>query len=160
MGAENGVPRKAAERAARLRALIEEHNHRYYVLDAPSISDAEFDALFRELEALEREYPALASADSPTRRVGDAPVTTFETVTHRVPMLSLNNAFSDEEAESFDRRVRELLGVGEVDYEVEPKFDGLAVGITYRQGALKVGATRGDGASGEDVTANLRTINA
>jgi len=160
MGAENGVPRKAAERAARLRALIEEHNHRYYVLDAPSISDAEFDALFRELEALEREYPALASADSPTRRVGDAPVTTFETVTHRVPMLSLNNAFSDEEAESFDRRVRELLGVGEIDYEVEPKFDGLAVGITYRQGALKVGATRGDGASGEDVTANLRTINA
>ena len=160
MGAENGVPRKAAERAARLRALIEEHNHRYYVLDAPSISDAEFDALFRELEALEREYPALASADSPTRRVGDAPVTTFETVTHRVPMLSLNNAFSDEEAESFDRRVRELLGVGEIDYEVEPKFDGLAVGITYRRGALKVGATRGDGASGEDVTANLRTINA
>jgi len=160
MGAENGVPRKAAERAARLRALIEEHNHRYYVLDAPTISDAEFDAFFRELEALEREYPALASADSPTRRVGDAPVTTFETVTHRVPMLSLNNAFSDEEAESFDRRVRELLGVGEIDYEVEPKFDGLAVGITYRRGALKVGATRGDGASGEDVTANLRTINA
>jgi len=160
MGAESGVPRKAAERAGRLRALIEEHNHRYYVLDAPTISDAEFDSLFRELEALEREYPALASADSPTRRVGDAPVTTFETVTHRVPMLSLNNAFSDEEAESFDRRVRELLGVDEVDYEVEPKFDGLAVGITYRQGALNVGATRGDGASGEDVTANLRTINA
>ncbi|HEX7272344.1 MAG TPA: NAD-dependent DNA ligase LigA [Casimicrobiaceae bacterium] len=160
MGAESGVPRKAAERAARLRALVEEHNHRYHVLDAPTISDAEFDSLFRELEALEREYPTLASADSPTRRVGDAPVTTFETVTHRVPMLSLNNAFSDEEAESFDRRVRELLGVDEVDYEVEPKFDGLAVGITYRQGALKVGATRGDGASGEDVTANLRTINA
>jgi DNA ligase (NAD+) len=160
MGAEHGVPRKAAERAARLRAAIEEHNHRYYVLDAPTISDAEYDAMFRELEALESEHPALASADSPTRRVGGAPVAAFEAVTHRVPMLSLNNAFSDEEAQSFDRRVRELLGVEEVDYEVEPKFDGLAVAITYREGALKVGATRGDGTSGEDVTANLRTIGA
>jgi len=154
------VPRKAAERAARLRADIEQHNRRYYVEDAPTISDAEYDALFRELEALEREYPSLVSADSPTQRVGGAPVAAFEAVTHRVPMLSIANAFTTEEAESFDRRIREALGVDVVDYEAEPKFDGLAVSLAYESGVLKGGGTRGDGYTGENVTANLKTIGA
>ena len=152
------VPRKAAERAARLRKLLEEHNYRYYALDAPSVSDAEFDALFRELQRLESEYPALVTADSPTQRVGGQPVSAFKAVTHRVPMLSLNNALSDEEADAFDRRVREALDVEAVEYEVEPKFDGLAVSLAYERGAFKGGGTRGDGVTGEDVTPNLKTI--
>ena len=155
-----GVPRRAAERAAKLRAALEEHNYRYYVLDAPSIDDAEYDALFRELQALEREHPALATADSPTQRVGGAPAAEFEAVPHRVPMLSLNNAFTAEEAGAFDRRVREALGVDSVAYAVEPKFDGLAVGLVYEAGLFTLGATRGDGYVGENVTANLRTIKA
>jgi len=158
MGAS--VPRKAAERAVRLRALIEEHNHRYYVLDQPTVSDAEYDALFRELQSLESEYPALATPDSPTQRVGGEAASAFEAVTHRVPMLSINNAFSEAEAESFDRRVREALGVGAIEYEVEPKFDGLAVSLAYQRGAFKGGGTRGDGYTGEDVTSNLKTIGA
>ena len=152
------VPRKAAAQAARLRAAIEEHNYRYYVQDAPTISDAEYDALFLELEALERDYPALASADSPTQRVGGPPVSAFEAVTHRVPMLSIANAFTAEEAQAFDRRVREALDVDEVEYEAEPKFDGLAVSLAYERGSLKGGGTRGDGYTGENVTANLKTI--
>jgi DNA ligase (NAD+) len=155
-----GVPRKAAERAAKLRAALEEHNYRYYVLDAPTIDDAEYDALFHELQALEREHPALATADSPTQRVGGAPAAEFEPVPHRVPMLSLNNAFTTEEAGAFDRRVREALGVDSVAYAVEPKFDGLAVGLVYEAGLFTLGATRGDGYVGENVTANLRTIKA
>jgi len=152
------VPAGAAGRVAELRRDIEAHNHRYYVLDAPSVSDAEYDGLFRELQALEAQFPALATPDSPTRRVGGAPATEFEAVTHRLPMLSLNNAFTDEEVESFDRRVREGLGVAEVVYSVEPKFDGLAINLTYEDGVFTGGATRGDGASGENVTANLRTV--
>jgi DNA ligase (NAD+) len=155
-----GVPRKVAERAAKLRAALEKHNYRYYVLDAPTIDDAEYDALFRELQALEREHPALASADSPTQRVGGAPAVQFDAVTHRVPMLSLANAFTVEEAGAFDRRVREALGVERVDYAVEPKFDGLAVSLVYEGGWLTLGATRGDGYVGENVTANLKTVNA
>jgi DNA ligase (NAD+) len=155
-----GPPRKAAERAAKLRKLLEEHNHRYYALDAPTISDAEYDALFRELQALEREHPALATADSPTQRVSGEPVSAFEPVTHRVPMLSLNNAFADEEVEAFDRRAREALGADAIEYEVEPKFDGLAVSLAYERGSFTGGATRGDGYTGENVTANLKTINA
>jgi DNA ligase (NAD+) len=155
-----GVPRRAAERAAKLRAALEEHNYRYYVLDEPSIDDAEYDALFRELQALEREHPALATADSPTQRVGGAPAAEFEAVPHRVPMLSLNNAFTAEEAGAFDRRVREALGVDSVAYAVEPKFDGLAVGLVYEAGLFTLGATRGDGYVGENVTANLRTVKA
>jgi DNA ligase (NAD+) len=155
-----GVPRNAAERAAKLRAALEEHNYRYYVLDAPTIDDAEYDALFRELQALEREHPVLATADSPTQRVGGEPAANFDAVTHRVPMLSLNNAFTTEEAGAFDRRVREALGVERVAYAVEPKFDGLAVTLVYEQRLFTLGATRGDGYVGENVTANLRTINA
>ena len=160
MSSVASVPRKTAERAARLRAALEQHNYRYYVEDAPTISDAEYDALFRELEAIEREYPLLASADSPTQRVGGQPVSAFEPVTHRVPMLSIGNAFSAEEAEGFDRRVREALGVDAVEYEAEPKFDGLAVSLAYERGTLKGGGTRGDGYTGENVTANLKTIGA
>ncbi len=154
------VPRKASARAAELRAALEEHNYRYYVLDAPTIDDAQYDVLFRELQALEREYPALASADSPTQRVGAEPAAEFEAVTHRVAMLSLGNAFSAEEVSAFDRRVREALGIAEVTYEVEPKFDGLAVNLVYEHGLFTLGATRGDGYVGENVTANVRTVHA
>ena len=160
MTAVAGVPRKAAGRAAELRAALDEHNHRYYVEDAPTISDAEYDALFRELQALERDHPSLATPDSPTQRVGGAPVSAFEPVTHRVPMLSLSNAFGDDEVGAFDRRVRESLGNDAAEYEVEPKFDGLAVSLAYERGALKGGGTRGDGYTGENVTANLKTIGA
>jgi len=155
-----GVPRKAIERAAKLRAALEEHNYRYYVLDAPAIDDAEYDALFRELDALEKEYPGLATADSPTQRVGGAPAADFEPVTHRVPMLSLANAFTADEAGAFDRRIRDALKVDEIVYAVEPKFDGLAVSLVYESGLFTLGATRGDGLVGENVTANLRTVKA
>ncbi len=132
--------------------------YRYYVLDAPTIPDAEYDELFRELVELETAYPELASADSPTRRVGGAPLEEFPQVTHRTPMLSLNNAFTEEDAAGFDRRVREALGKDEVEYAMEPKFDGLAISLLYDRGRLVQGATRGDGYTGEDVTANLRTV--
>jgi len=155
-----GVPPFVAARAAELKREIAAHDYRYYVLDAPTISDAEYDRLFRELVDLEARHPALVTADSPTQRVGGAPAAAFETVAHRVPMLSLNNAFSDAEAEAFDRRVREGLGVDSVEYAVEPKFDGLAISLTYADGRFAIGATRGDGTSGENVTANLRTVGA
>ncbi len=148
----------AAKRIAHLRAEIEKHNHQYYVLNDPLISDAEFDAMFRELQTLEAQYPELATADSPTQRVGATPLKSFAEVVHRSPMLSLNNAFDDEEVRSFDARVREVLGVTVVEYAVEPKFDGLAITLTYRDGMFVQGATRGDGSMGEDVTQNLRTV--
>jgi len=154
------APAAARARAEELRRQIREHDHRYYVLDAPTIPDAEYDALFRELAALEDTYPSLGTPDSPTQRVGGKPAAAFETVTHRVPMLSLNNAFEDAEAEAFDRRVRELLHAERVRYACEPKFDGLAVSLLYEKGRFAVGATRGDGTSGENVTANLRTVQA
>jgi DNA ligase (NAD+) len=150
--------RAAAARAKALRASLEEANYRYYVLDAPTISDAEYDRLFRELQALEAEHPALATPDSPTARVGAAPLEAFGSVRHRVPMLSLNNAFADDEVEAFDRRAREALESEAVEYACEPKFDGLAVSLAYEHGHLARGATRGDGYEGEDVTANLRTV--
>ncbi|HEY9380423.1 MAG TPA: NAD-dependent DNA ligase LigA [Burkholderiales bacterium] len=152
------IPAEIRTQATRLRDEIEAHNHRYYVLDAPSISDAEYDALFRELQALEARYPELISPDSPTQRVGATPLTAFTPVRHRLPMLSLNNAFSDEDIEAFDRRVRDTLGIDMVTYYCEPKFDGLAISLSYEQGRLVQGATRGDGYTGEDVTANLRTV--
>ena len=153
-------PDNAIRRVATLRAEIEGHDYHYYVEDAPSVSDAQYDALFRELQALESLHPELVTPDSPTQRVGGKVAGAFEAVLHRAPMLSLNNAFSDDEVEGFDRRVREALGVDSVEYAVEPKFDGLAISLVYEQGALTVGATRGDGESGENVTANLRTIGA
>ena len=148
----------AAERCAYLRAEIEHHNIRYYQLDDPLISDAEYDALFRELQNIEAQHPGLATADSPTHRVGSKPLKQFAEVQHRTPMLSLNNAFSEEEVRAFDERVRDGLGFEQVEYAVEPKFDGLAITLTYVDGIFVQGATRGDGSVGEDVTENLRTV--
>ena len=146
------------KKAQKLRQSIERHNRLYYLEDAPEITDAEYDALFRELQALEAEHPELRSPDSPTQRVGGAPLPQFAEVRHRAPMLSISNAFQEEDVRAFDRRMREALGVEEVEYATEPKFDGLAVSLVYRDGILAQGATRGDGAIGEDVTANLRTV--
>jgi len=156
------VRSEAAQRAHELRRLIDEANYRYYVLDAPTIPDAEYDRLLRELQDLETAHPELLSPDSPTQRVGAFPAKTFAEVTHAVPMLSLNNAFSEAEVAAFDRRAREGLGrEGEdIEYAVEPKFDGLAIALHYRNGLFVQGATRGDGYTGEDVTANLRTVKA
>lgn len=145
-------------RAIALREAISEHNYRYYVLDDPSISDADYDRLFRELEQLEETYPELAEPSSPTRRVGGAPAGHFAPVSHRKPMLSLGNAFSEEEIVSFERRVRAALERGDIAYHAELKLDGLAISLTYEKGTLVRGATRGDGFTGEDVTLNLRTI--
>jgi DNA ligase (NAD+) len=146
------------ERASWLRGELERHNNLYYVRDAPEITDAEYDALFRELSALEAQHAELAAEDSPTRRIGGAPLPEFAEVRHRVPMLSLGNAFDEDEVRAFDRRVREALEVEEVEYAVEPKLDGLAISLVYRNAVFAQGATRGDGATGEDVTPNLRTV--
>ncbi|MEO6145921.1 MAG: NAD-dependent DNA ligase LigA, partial [Sulfuriferula sp.] len=154
------VSNEISVRAHQLREQIEYHNYRYYALDEPAIPDAEFDRLLRELQALEAQYPQLVTPDSPTQRVGVAPATAFSKVTHRVPMLSLNNAFNDTEIEAFDRRCRELTGLPKIEYAVEPKFDGLAITLSYAHGRFVQGATRGDGYTGEDVTGNLRTIRA
>src|SRR5512147_1580998 len=154
------VPKQARDRAEHLRREIERHNYLYYVRDQPEITDAEFDRLFAELAGLEARYPALASPDSPTQRVGAAPLPQFADVVHRTPMLSLSNAFSEDEVRAFDRRVCEALGTEAVEYAMEPKFDGLAISLSYRDGVFAQGATRGDGATGEDVTPNLRTVRA
>ncbi|KIN90492.1 NAD-dependent DNA ligase LigA [Thauera sp. SWB20] len=156
----------AAARAAALRAEIARHDHAYYVLDAPTIPDAEYDRLFRELQAIERAYPALRSADSPTQRVGGKALAQFATVRHRVPMLSISTE-TDTEASgafAFDARVRRALGLDEDDaavaYAAELKFDGLAISLRYEDGVLVQAATRGDGETGEDVTSNVRTVKA
>jgi len=149
---------KLEKKVEKLRQALERHNRLYYVEDAPEITDAEYDALFRELQALEAEHPKLRTPDSPTQRVGGTPLAQFAEVRHRTPMLSIGNAFDEEEVRAFDKRMREALEVGGVEYAAEPKFDGLAVSLTYRDGVLAQGATRGDGTSGEEVTANLRTV--
>ena len=150
---------RAAERIARLRKSIDEHNRRYYVENAPTISDREFDALMEELARLEREFPELDDPDSPTHRVGGEPLAAFRTVAHAVPMLSLQNTYSEDEVRDFDRRTRNALGIeGEIAYVVELKIDGVAIALHYRDGRFVLGLTRGDGFSGDDVTANLRTI--
>ncbi len=148
----------AQQRAAELRQLLEHHNQLYYGLDAPEIGDAEYDRLFSELQQLEAEYPALKTPDSPTQRVGGAPSPAFAPIRHRQPMLSLRKADDEAALYDFDRRVREVLLKGKVDYIAEPKLDGLAVSLIYENGVLVQGATRGDGETGEDITANLRTI--
>ncbi len=147
-----------AARIAELRRLIEDANYRYYVLDDPSIPDAEYDRLMRELEALEAAHPEFADPASPTQRVGNAPSSAFAEVRHAIPMLSLGNAFSDEEVADFVRRIEERLERGEPVFSVEPKLDGLAISLRYERGMFVRGATRGDGSTGEDVTANLRTV--
>ena len=148
----------AEQKVRKLRETIERNNRLYYVEDAPEITDAEYDALFRELQELEERHPELRRPDSPTQRVGGAPLSEFAEVRHRAPMLSINNAFEEEEVRNFDKRARETLGVESVEYAADPKFDGLAISLTYRDGAFVQGATRGDGTTGEDVTANLRTV--
>ncbi len=157
----------AAERIAELRSEIDAHNYRYYVLDEPSVPDAEYDRLFNELKALEAEHPELVTPESPTQRVGGAALAAFGQVRHEVPMLSLGNAFEEQDLLDFDRRVREgldlpagdLFGDGAaVEYSCEPKLDGLAVSLLYENGHLVRGATRGDGSTGEDISANVRTV--
>lgn len=143
---------------AQLRDEINHHNYQYYVLDAPQIPDAEYDQLMRKLEALEKEAPELITADSPTQRVGAKPQAGFDEVVHAVAMLSLDNAFSDEEMRLFDKRLRERLAVDTVTYCAEPKLDGLAVSLRYEDGRLIRAATRGDGRVGEEITQNIRTI--
>jgi DNA ligase (NAD+) len=153
------VTRDATGRAAELRAQIAHHDYRYHVLDDPEVPDAEYDRLVRELLEIEKEHPELVAPDSPSQRVGARPAAGFATLEHRIPMLSLDNAFSDEDVVAFDRRVRERLALEtDVPYSVEPKIDGLAVAVTWEDGVMVRAATRGDGARGEDVTANVRTI--
>ncbi|MCM1129164.1 MAG: NAD-dependent DNA ligase LigA [Alistipes senegalensis] len=152
------VPDALQERAAWLRRELNRHNYAYYVLDAPVIPDAEYDRLFRELQEMEAAHPELLSPDSPTQRVGGSVSSRFDPVTHQAPMLSLQNGLTEEEVALFDHRVREQLGQESVEYEAELKFDGLAVNLHYEEGVLVQAATRGDGYTGEDVTANIRTI--
>ncbi len=152
------VPPMVQARVEELRALIRNYDYHYYVLDQPLVSDAEYDRLFRELKDLENQYPELVTPDSPTQRLGGVPATTFRPVPHAVPMLSLDNCFTSEELVEWDARVRRLLSVSSVEYVCEPKLDGLSVELVYEQGFLTLGSTRGDGSTGEDVTANLRTI--
>src|SRR4030042_3614629 len=147
------------KRVDKLREEIEYHNYRYYILDQPEISDAEYDRLMKELEKLEEQYPDLRSPNSPTQRVGASPVEEFEIVRHTIPMLSLANAFDETEARDFDKRVKKFLGTSEeIEYVAEPKFDGLAIELVYERGQFVVGSTRGDGINGENITQNLRTI--
>jgi len=147
------------DRLNELRTQLQYHNYRYYVLDDPEISDAQYDRLLRELEGLESRYPEMITPDSPTQRVGARPLEKFETVPHTVPMLSLENAFNREEVQEFDERVKRFLKPAEdLTYTVEPKMDGLAIELIYEQGLLIRSATRGDGLVGEDVTQNVRTI--
>jgi len=152
------APKSARRRARELHEQLHEHNYRYYTKDDPLISDAEYDQLLRELQTLEAQYPELITPDSPAQRVGAAPLQEFGEVRHEVRMLSLDNSFNNEELTDFDRRVRERLEVDEVEYAAEPKLDGLAVSLLYRDGRLVRAATRGDGETGEDVTRNVRTL--
>ena len=150
--------REAARRIDELRAQIAHHDYRYYVLDDPEVSDAAYDRLIKDLRALEAAHPELVTPDSPTQRVGGAASKEFPPVVHAVPMLSLENAFTSEDIEDFDRRVRTRLEVERVEYAAEPKLDGLAISLRYEAGRLVQAATRGDGSRGEDVTANVRAI--
>src|SRR5229473_2389190 len=159
------MPSSPRDRVRKLRELIRYHEEQYYIHDDPTISDEEFDRLLHELERIEAEHPELVTPDSPTQRVAGHPAAGFETVEHLVPMLSLDNAYSDDDLRAFDERVRkgaELPGLDDapVAYVAEMKIDGLSIALTYENGSLIQGATRGDGTRGEDVTANVRTIRA
>ena len=149
--------------SARLAALTEQlrqWNHEYYVLDRPTVTDAEYDEVLNELRAIEASHPELISPDSPTQRVGQIAQSAFTKIAHPVPLLSLSNVFSQDELIAWEHRLKRYLGMGEqpIDYMVECKFDGLAIALTYLNGRLDHGATRGDGQIGEDITANLRTL--
>ena len=156
------TPQLVREQYERLKDELNQHNHAYYVLDNPTIPDSEYDRLMRRLQEIETEFPALQGDDSPSQRVGGEALSAFTQVEHAVPMLSLDNAFSNEEMNDFERRIRDRLNLpdnSEIDYVCEPKLDGVAVSLLYRHGLLERGATRGDGRVGEDITANVRTIN-
>ncbi len=151
--------KQVVERVRALREQLNHHNHQYHTLDQPLISDAEFDRLFRDLKALEQEHPDLVLDESPTQRIGSAPLAAFSQVQHELPMLSLDNAFGEDDMRDFDRRVKTRLKLpADVGYDCEPKIDGVAVSLLYENGSLVRGATRGDGATGEDITRNVRTI--
>ncbi len=159
MGTATAAEAELQQRLAELRREIEQHNYRYYILDEPQVPDAEYDRLLQQLREVEAAHPEWVTPDSPTQRVGTAPADEFAEVRHRVPMLSLDNAFSADDVLNFDRRVRERLGrEGAVRYSAEPKLDGLAISVIFERGVFVRAATRGDGATGEDVTANVRTI--
>jgi DNA ligase (NAD+) len=153
------APDKAKQRILQLRKIIEHHNHLYYTLNRPEITDREYDRLFAELESLERRYPQFASPESPTRRVGEKKVEGFPSITHRIPMLSIANTYSQAEVREFDARMKKLLGTKKpVEYVVELKVDGVAVALRYEHGRLRYGATRGDGVTGDDITPNIKTL--
>jgi DNA ligase (NAD+) len=152
--------KEAAKRVVQLRREIEQHNRRYYEEAAPTISDREYDALYRELSDLEKRFPKLAAPDSPTQRVGETPLKAFAQITHRVPMLSLDNTYSEEEVTDFYRRLERLLPNKKIPVVIEPKVDGVAVSLLYEKGVLRHAATRGDGTVGDDITQNIRTIRA
>jgi len=155
----NMVSKQILRRVEKLRSVIRKHNYKYYILDSPTISDAEYDHLFRELQELEAQYPELITPDSPTQRIGAEPLKEFAPVKHKVSMLSLQNVFSENELRAFDKRVKDRLHVKhDIEYMCEPKFDGVSVSLLYEDGVLVRAATRGDGAVGEDITQNARTI--
>ncbi len=148
---------EAKKRIDELSSILREHNYKYYVLSAPDISDFEFDILLKELESLEAAFPDFKLPDSPTQRVGGEPTKEFKTITHKYPMLSLSNSYSETEIKEFDARIRKIID-GEIEYTCEPKYDGVAIGITYINGLLTTAVTRGDGTQGDDVTNNVKTI--
>src|SRR4051812_40972132 len=154
------APVTAERRAEELRALLHQASQDYYVLDRPTLSDAEYDRAFRELQAIETEHPELRTADSPTMRVGAEPASALAKHSHLVPMISLGNAFDEGELDAWEERIARLVGddARRAGYVTELKIDGAAVSLTYADGVLVMGATRGNGAVGEDVTANLRTM--
>ena len=146
------------ERLEELKKLIREHDYNYYVLDDPQISDYAYDLLMQELLKIENAHPELLTADSPSQRVGGKAVDEFPSFTHRTPLLSLGNSYGEEDLREFDRRVKNDLGVDKVEYAVEYKIDGLSIALSYQNGILVTGATRGDGYVGEDVTNNIKTV--
>jgi len=147
------------KKAQKLHDTLNRYSYYYYVLDDPIVPDSEYDKLYQELQHLEEKYPELKTLDSPTQRVGAKPLSAFESVSHKKPMLSLSNAFNDDEVKAFDRRIGDRLkSEKSVEYLCEPKFDGLAISILYQDGILMRAATRGDGVTGEDVTQNIKTV--
>ena len=155
------IPEEVHQRYQRLKSELNRYNHAYYVLDDPSVPDSEYDRLMRELQDIEQQYAELQTPDSPSQRVGGAALDSFSQVKHEVPMLSLDNAFSDQEMTDFDRRIKDRINYAsgqKLIYACEPKLDGVAVSLIYQKGLLVKGATRGDGSIGEDITANVRTI--
>src|SRR4030065_1618939 len=150
---------EAISRIEYLREEINRHNYLYYILDSPEISDAEYDSVMRELEGLEKQFPDLVPPDSPTQRVGAGPLKEFGTPKHTIPMISLQNAFTEEEAVEFDAKVKRFLHTtDDIEYVAEPKIDGLAIELVYEKGLFTAGSPRGDGETGENVTRNLRTV--